>query len=128
MRKRFKINESGYHKSAKEILASWVNGKVEQEFKVDGKICFVADVAVYKDDKLDFVYEVVHTHPMTGRKYGMIQFYCYRTLSQITIFEVTSDFILKQTSEPKEIEAIEKYIVGPFEYEEIEECLIKSIS
>lgn len=121
---RFKINESGYHRSAKEILASWVNGKVEKKFYVDGKICFVADVAVYKDGKLDFVYEVVHTHPMTGHKYGMIQFYCYKTISQITVFEVSSDFILRQTVEPEEIEAIEKYTVGPFEYDEIQDELI----
>jgi hypothetical protein len=125
---RFKINESGYHKSAKDILASWVNGKTEQKFCVDGKTVFVADVAVYKDGKLDFVYEVVHTHPMTGKKYGMIQFYCYSTISQITVFEVSSHFILSQTSNPEVIEAIEKYVVGPFEYEGIDECLIKSVS
>lgn len=124
----FKVNESGYHRSAKEILASWVNGKVEQKFYVDGKYVFVADVAVYKDGKLDFVYEIVHTHPMTGRKYGMIQFYCYKTISQITVFEVSSHFILNQTEEPAEIEAIEKYVVGPFEYEGIEDELITPIN
>ena len=123
----FKVNESGYHLSAKEILAKWVGGKVEEKFYIDGKYVFVADVAVYKDGKLDYVYEVYHTHPMTGKKYGMIQFYCYRTISQITVFEVSSHFILSQTKEPEFIEAIEKYVVGPFEYEGIENELIYSI-
>jgi hypothetical protein len=124
----FKINESGYHRSAKEILASWVNGKVEQKFYVDDRIVFVVDVAVFKDDKLDFVYEVTHLHPMTGHKLGMIQFYCYRTISQITVFEVSSDFILRQTKEPEKIECMECYTVGPFEYEGIENELIKSVN
>lgn len=127
-RPRFKKNESGYHESAKEILAAWVNGKVERKFYADGKIAFVADVAVYKNGKLDFLYEVVHTHPMTGYKLGMIQLYCYRNVAQITVFEVSSHFILKQTGPPEEIEAIEKYVVGPFEYEGIEDELITPIA
>jgi len=87
----FKVNETGYHKSAKEILAGWVNGNIEQPFYVDDKIIFVPDVTCYKDGILDCIYEVVYSHPLTAEKYGMIQYYCYKNVCDLTVYEISAD-------------------------------------
>lgn len=100
----FKVNETGYHKSAKEILATWVNGLVEYEFYLDGSILFIPDVTCFKDGILDSIYEVVYSHPLTGRKLGMIQYWCYRNSKDLSVFEVSADFILAQTVKPERIE------------------------
>jgi hypothetical protein len=123
----FKIKETGYHKSAKQILAEWVNGLVEQPFTVDGSIVFIPDVTVYKEGVLDCIYEVVHSHPLTGHKYGMIQYYCYKEVKELTVFEISADYILAQTTKPERLETMECYIVDPFEYEEIQDELINSV-
>lgn len=122
----FKVNETGYHKSAKEILASWVNGVTEIKMKVNDRIIFVPDVVVYKDGILDSIYEVVYTHPLTGWKYGKIQYYCYMNRCDLTVFEISADYILAQTEKPDPIIPMECYIVSMFEYED--ELLLKSIS
>ena len=125
---RFKVNESGYHKGAKEILASWVNGNIEQPFKFNGEILFVPDVTCYKDGILDCIYEVVHSHPLTGAKYGKIQEWCYRNYTELTVFEISADYILAQTKKPERIETMECYTVSLFEYEEIQDELITAIA
>jgi hypothetical protein len=126
MKPRFKKNESGYHESAVKILASWVNGEVEKPFCFEGKMIFVPDVACYKNGVIECIYEVVHAHPLTGEKYGRIQEWCYRNYTDLTVFEISADFILSQTCKPERIETMECYVVSLFEYEE--ENLIKSIS
>jgi hypothetical protein len=124
----FKKNETGYHKHAVIQLAEWVNGIVEQPFLVDGKIVFVPDVVCYDNGIVTCIYEVVHSHPLTAYKYGLIQYYCYKNFCDLTVYEVSADFILAQTKKPDRIETMECYTVSLFEYDEIEECLIKSIS
>lgn len=124
---RFKKTETGYHSSAVKILASWVQGVIEQPFYVDQSIVFVPDVTVYKDGILQSIYEVVYSHPLDGNKYGLIQFWCYRNLTPLTVFEVSADFILAQTEKPEVIKAMDTYIVDPLEYEEIQDDLITPI-
>jgi hypothetical protein len=109
----FEKNETGYHKFAVQQLAEWVGGEAEKQFKVDGRIVFVPDVV--KDDT---VYEIVYSHPIDGKKLGMMQYWCYRNSSEMTIFEVSADFILSQTKKPERIETLECYII---EYETIKE-------
>ena len=123
---RFKKNESGYHESAKNILAGWVKGYTEIEFKVDGSIVFVPDITIYKDGIIDCIYEIVYSHPLTAKKYGLIQYWCYMNRIDLTVFEVSTDWILKQTEKPLRIEAMECYSVSLLEYED--ELLIKAIS
>jgi hypothetical protein len=123
----FKKNETFYHKCAVETLALWVKGIIEQPFCVDGKIVFVPDVACYKNGILDCIYEVVHKHPLTGHKYGLIQYYCYRSIKELTVFEISADFILSQKSKPDRIETMECYTVSPFECDEISDFLINPI-
>lgn len=122
----FKINESGYHKSAKEILAKWVNGKIEQPFEVNGKAVFVPDVTCYKNGILECIYEVVHSNPLSAHKYGLIQFWCYKNFTDLTVYEISADYILAQTEKPERIETMECYTVSLFEYED--EKLLKPIS
>jgi hypothetical protein len=120
----FKINESGYHRSAKEILASWVNGIIEEKFYVDGKIVFVPDVTVYENGVVKCIYEVIHKNQFTGHKYGLMQYYCYKNFTTLTVYEISSDYILEQTQKPQRIKAKECYTIDMFEYEEIQDELI----
>jgi len=122
----FKKNESGYHESAKNILSGWVNGIIEQPFTVDGSFVFVPDITVYKDGVLNCIYEVVYSHPLSAKKYGLIQYWCYMNRIDLTVLEVSADWILKQIEKPLRIEAMECYTVSILEYED--ELLIKSIS
>jgi hypothetical protein len=125
--RRFEKRETGYHRSAVEILSRWVNGVMEQPFLLDGAIVFIPDVTCYRDGILNCIYEVVYKHPLTGKKYGLIQYWCYRNLSELTVFEVSADYILSQTAKPERIEVMECYIVSPFELDEISDNLINPI-
>jgi hypothetical protein len=109
----FEVNESGYHKYACDLLASWVNGIREQEFKIDNKTAFVPDVTCYKNGVLDSIYEVVYKHPMTGRKLGLIEYWCYSNATELTVFEMSSDYVLAQTERPERIETMECYVINP---------------
>lgn len=111
MKKPFKKCETYYHKCAVETLSSWVNGIIEKEFILDGSILFVPDVVVYENGIIQKAYEVVHTNPIGGRKLGLIQYYCYRTMTELTVHEVSVDFILSQKEKPEVIESIETYII-----------------
>ena len=123
----FRKQESGYHSSAVRILASWVNGKTEQPFTYGGKILFVPDVTCYKNGILECIYEVVHSHPLSAKKYGLIQEWCYRNYTDLSVFEISADFILRQTEKPEIIETMEYYTVSLFEFEDIQDSLIESI-
>jgi len=125
---RFKRRESFKHKCAVETLASWVDGVIEKPFFVDGSIVFVPDVAVYKNGSLECIYEVVNSHPITALKYGMIQYYCYMNKTDLTVFEVSAEWILKQCEKPERINSMECYIVSLLEYEEIESELMTTIN
>lgn len=123
--RRFKKIETGYHKAAVEILAQWVNGVTEQPFFVEGKIIFVPDVVCYKNGIIDCIYEVVYSNPLSGKKYGLIQYWCYRNLTDLTVFEISADYILSQIEKPEIIQTMECYTVSLFEY--VEEYLINPI-
>lgn len=106
---RFKKKETGYHESAVKILALWVDGIIEKEFYIDSVIAFVPDVTCYKDGVLSSIYEVVYSHPVIGKKLGLIQAWCYFNSTELSVFEVSADWILKQTEKPKRIETMEYY-------------------
>ena len=124
---RFEKNETGYHGSAVKILASWMDGRIEQPFKFNVEILFVPDVTCYKNGILECIYEVVYKHPLTGTKYGKIQEWCYRNYTDLTVFEISADYILAQTKKPERIEVMECYTVSLFEYEDIQDELITAI-
>ena len=117
----FKKHETGYHKAAVETLARWVDGVAEQPFMVDGSIVFVPDVTCYKNGVLDCIYEVVYSHPLTGKKIGMIEYWSYLNSTPLTVFEVSHHFILKQTEKPERIETLECYIIDPLIMPEVED-------
>jgi hypothetical protein len=106
---RYKKNETGYHKFAVKEFASWVNGIIEVPFYIDGSIVFVPDVACYENGVLKSIYEIVYTHPITGKKLGIIQNWCYRNSTELSLFEVSADWVLKQTKKPDRIEMMEYY-------------------
>ena len=118
MKKEFKVNESGYHESAKNILAKWVGGITEVPFRINGRIEFVPDVTVYENGVVKCIYEIVYSHPLTAKKYGMMQYYCYRNFTSLTVYEISADFILKQTEKPERLEFMESYTIDMFEYEQ----------
>lgn len=114
MKHRFEKKESGYHKFAVKELAAWVNGLIEQPFYIDSEIAFVPDISVYKNGILTSIFEVVCSHPIPGRKIGTIQMWCYFNNTELSVFEVSSDWILKQTEKPDRIINIDYYNINPF--------------
>jgi hypothetical protein len=120
----FEVKESGYHESAKNILAKWVDGMTEVPFRVNGRIVFVPDVTVYENDVIKCVYEIVYSHPLTAKKYGIMQYYCYRNFTSLTVYEISADFILKQTEKPERLEFMECYTIDMFEYEQENENIL----
>lgn len=111
-KRRFEKKESGYHKFAVQQLSSWVCGIIEQPFYIEGCIVFVPDVVCYKDGILDSMYEVVYSHPLNGRKLAWINDWCYRNSCEVSVFEVSADYILKQTEKPERITTMECYIIN----------------
>lgn len=100
----FKKCETGYHKYAVAELASWVNGKIEQPFYIDGRMVFVPDVV-----SGDTLYEVVYKHEIDGHKLGMIQAWSYYNATDLDVYEISADYILSQKEIPEVIEALEHY-------------------
>lgn len=112
----FEKKETGYHKYAVEELATWVQGVVEQPFYIEDKIAFVPDIVCYKDGILDSFYEVVHSHPLNGHKLGLIMDWCYRNATEVSVYEVSADYVLAQIKKPDRIMTMECYVINPFEY------------
>ena len=112
----FEKKETGFHKHAVIELAEWVNGITEKEFYIDGKIAFIPDVTCYVDGVLNCFYEVVKSHPLSGRKLAIITDWCYRNSTEVSIFEVSADFVLAQTKKPDYIQYIEYYFINPHLY------------
>ena len=108
----FESNETGYHRYAKESLSIWIDGVMERPFSVDDKYLFVPDVSVYENGVLKCIYEIVYSHPLDGKKLGLIEYWCYRNAVDLTIFEVSADYILKQTKKPDQIKTMECYIIS----------------
>lgn len=126
--KPFEDNQTGYHRSAVQILSGWVNGIPEKPFYHDSSILFVPDVTVYTGGIITAIYEVVYSHPIPAKKYGLIQYWCYLNVCDLTVYEISADFILKQTGKPEIIEVIECYTINPFEYEPIQNNLLNQIN
>jgi len=106
---KFKKKETGYHHFAVRRLAEWVNGSIENPFKVDGRILFVPDVTVYNNGLPVEFYEVVHTHEIDGKKLGFIQEWSYRNQTEVSVYEVSADYILAQTEKPERVRTKELY-------------------
>ena len=104
----FKKNETGYHKHAVKQLAEWVNGITEKEFYIDSCIAFVPDITCYENGVLTSMYEVVYSHPINGKKLGMIQMWSYFNSAEFSVFEVSADWILKQTELPHKCASLEE--------------------
>ena len=111
----FKRNETGYHTQAVKVLARWVKGKREVPFMVNGFPLFVPDIVCYENGVLKYIYEVVYSHPLTGRKLGLIEYWCYRNSTSVIVYEVSADYILKQICKPEFIQTMECYIIDPLE-------------
>jgi len=103
----FEVCETGYHKHAVMELASWVGGKIEQPFYIDGQIVFIPDVV-----SGNILYEVVYTNSINGHKLGMIQAWSYYNVTNLDVYEISADYILKQKKIPDIIEAIEHYEIN----------------
>ena len=113
----FKVNETGYHKSAKLILAEWVNGIPEYPLTVRGAYVIVPDVVCFIDGILNCAYEVTYKNPLSGRKLGLYEYWAYMNNTTLAVFEVNADYILKQTEKPSFIKS-EYYIIDPYNFEQ----------
>jgi hypothetical protein len=105
-----KNKESYKHKSAKEVLASWLRSeytvKVEQEFKWDGYLLFIPDIAVYTGGQIQAFYEVYHKNDLTGKKIGWMQYFCYVNNLELLLHEVDAEWILIQCGKPDKIQKL----------------------
>jgi hypothetical protein len=104
---KFKKCQTGFHEFAVIRLAEWIGGQTEVPFFIDGVIAFVPDVVCGND-----LYEVVYSNPVHGRKLGMIQMWSYFNNTNLNLFEVSADWILKQTEKPEVIECTEIYEIN----------------
>lgn len=107
----FKKVETGFHHEAVKILARWVHGKREQMFSIEGYPAFVPDITCYDNGVITSMYEVAYTHPIDGKKLGLMQYWSYRNMNPLTIHEVTAEFVLSQLKKPKFIESFNTYII-----------------
>lgn len=113
----FKIHETGYHKSAKLILADWVNGIPEYPLTVKDNFVIIPDVVCISDGVISCAYEIIHSNPLTGRKLAMYDYWAYMNGTSITVFGVSADFILAQTDKPGYISS-DCYIIDPLNTEQ----------
>ncbi len=116
-KKRLIKSETGYHKEAVKILARWVKGKREIPFYVENSIVFIPDVVVYINGIISCIYEVVYSHPLIGRKLAIIEYWCYRNATDLTVYEISADYILKQLKKPDVFQCMETYIINPYDIE-----------
>jgi hypothetical protein len=77
-------------------------------------------VTVYRNGVLSCIYEIVASHPLSSKKYGLIQYWCYQNRTDLTVYEVSADYILSLTEKPDFIQSMECYTVSLFEYEDIQ--------
>ena len=112
MKSKFKSIETGYHKSAKLILAKWVAGIIEDPLTVRNEFIIIPDVICITDGIITHAYEIIHSNPITGRKLAMYDYWAYMNGTSITVFGVSSDFVLAQTDKPNYISA-DCYIIDP---------------
>jgi hypothetical protein len=106
---KFKKKESFKHECAKDVLAKWVDGVTEEIFYIEESYLFIPDVTVRINNKLIAVYEVVNAHAFTGKKLGLMQEWCYRNATDLSVFEISADYILAQTEIPNPIIPMEYY-------------------
>ena len=112
----FEKGETGYHRFACMELAKWIGGVVNDEpFKVDGVFMFTPDVVTYDNNIITGLYEVVKTHPVNGKKLGRIQYWCYRNFTELSVYEISADYILAQIEKPEFIQFMNVFIIDPFE-------------
>ena len=121
-------SESYKHDAAKKVLASWLDYdvRIEMPFTIDDRIVFVPDLTCMVGDAVICLYEVVHSHFIDGIKLGRIQSWCYRNFTELSVYEIDAEYILKQTEKPDIIEKINVYEIT-FEPAEIDESIIGKI-
>jgi hypothetical protein len=111
---RFKDIQSGYHRSAVDILARWTGGKREKKFYLGGQYYFVPDVTIMKNKVPIIFYEVIYKHQFTGHKLGRMQLWCYCNAVDMKVCEVSADWILSQTDKPLEIKTENQFNITVF--------------
>ena len=104
--------ESYKHKYAKQILRSWLLNdflriELEHSFCLDGKFYFTPDLVCFSKDGICAIYEVVHRHELDAKKLSRMQFYFFISDTNIKIFEIQAEWIMRQIEKPKELQCIE---------------------
>jgi hypothetical protein len=113
MKSRFKATQTYLHKLAVIRLADWLCGSIEDSSWLDSYIIFTPDVTCYQDGVMSCIYEVAYKN-INGRKLGFIDYYCFRTGIELTVYEVPASYILSLTEKPPDIKTDECYILNPF--------------
>jgi hypothetical protein len=101
------ILESYKHRAAKVVLKSWLEAggfevRTEVELNIDGWK-FYPDLVTYIDGHIQAFYEIVHRHPVDGRKLSRMQHYCWDNHLEILCHEVDAEWVLLQVEKPERI-------------------------
>lgn len=97
--------ESYKHESAKAVLRKWLSKNFTAHTEVNfGE--FVPDVVTYDNNQIQAFYEVVHTSDVTGKKIGLMQYFCYVNNLDIYLHTVDAEYILRQCEPPEKIEKL----------------------
>jgi hypothetical protein len=104
---RFKVNVSYKHESAIRVLKSWFEPEytchLNYKFFYGNALLFIPDLTLTHEGTVRAIYEIVHTHGLTGRKLGYIQLWCSANYD-FAVHEISADYILNKTSKPEYIE------------------------
>ncbi len=100
--------ESYKHIYAKQVLEDWLKGdfvKIELEYKfyLDGRILFIPDITCFGENGIDTIYEVVHKNEISAKTLARMQFYFFISDMNIKIYEVSTEWILRQIEKPENI-------------------------
>jgi hypothetical protein len=102
------------HESAIQVLKTWFDPEfkveLERKFYVDSVLAFVPDITLTQDGTIRAVYEVVHTHGLTGKKYALMQYWCFFNYD-FPVYEINADYVLNQTEKPNLIESDKFYTI-----------------
>lgn len=114
MKHHFEYKESYRHLMAKIVLAQWTTGTTEEIFYVEDQYLFIPDVVVRENGIITKFYEVINKNQFNGKKLGVMQEWCYRNATDVSVFEISADYILDQIDKPDYIRTKEYYNIEFF--------------
>lgn len=115
---RFNKIEMYLHEHAIMVLCDWIiefperfglipiRIESEEKFCDRGVVSFIPDVSVYGHDGICSMFEVVYKNALTGKKLNKMQQYFYENQIDVSVYEISSEYIMKQVKCPDVVRMI----------------------